>query len=204
MLHGWESLDGDFPILPQDWKRHLVESRALIVSYISRNARDFQQMPTDPHQEIKPWASQRSWTSAGTVLAACRSLGSSEDLEDILLAGCVGSAAALGFRSYLNTLDLPHPEELLAHPEKYKPNARGDLTMAILSSVVSAVLGNNTPERWGAAWKIMELQADKAADAAVAVCGGLVQNRPVVGGKQLAIPKQINDLLFPLLQEHKA
>jgi hypothetical protein len=199
MMRGWEALDSDFPVLPADWRSRIPECKALVVNFTDRNASHFQQMPRDPNGEVKPWPSMRSWTHVATVLAAARSIGASEDVEDILIKGCVGEGAAIAFRQWIKSLDLPDPEELLADPEQFKPSTRGDLSFAVLCSVVAAVLRQNTPERWTAGWRVIEKQAEKAADIAASVCGPLARNKPRQNGKPMEIPDAIKERLFPVL-----
>jgi len=201
MLKGWDSLGEDFPVLDPKWRDNLPATKALIVSYIDRNAAQFQSMPQEQNGVISPWPSMRSWTNVATVLAAARSVGAEEDVEDILVKGCVGEGAAISFRNWVKTLDLPDPEDLLADPSKYKPSARGDLAFAVLCSVVAAVLRENTLDRWLAGWKVVEKQCDKAVDVAAAVCGPLAQNRPKKNGKPAPIPKAVEKRLFPVLQQ---
>lgn len=198
MIQGWDAVAADFPILPAGWQSELTPVRSLVVSFCERNSSHFQALPKE--QDLKAWPSQRSWTNCATVLAAAKAANAGEDVEDILIRGCVGDGAAIAFRNWIKTLDLPDPEALLANPALFKPSVRGDLSFTILCSVVAAVLRNNTPERWEAGWEIINRQADKAADIAAAVCGPLAKNRPSVNGTALEIPESVQEKLFPILQ----
>lgn len=205
MLHGWDSLSTDFPVLPKDWQTYIVEKRALIVDFIDRSPDQLQKMPRENQGmgedgEVQAWASVRSWTRAATVLAAAASVDAGDEIEDMLVQGLVGQGGGLAFRNWVKELDLPDPESLLADPSKYNPGARGDLAFTILCSVIAAVMRKNTPERWLAAWEVIERQAHEAADIAAAVCGPLAQKKPKKDGKPMDIPKSIENLLYPILQ----
>lgn len=204
MINGWDSLADDFPVLPSTWTSQLPGAKALVVNFCRRNTAHFQQMPRTVG-EVAPWPSMRSWTHTATVLAAAKSLGVDEDVEDLLILGCVGRGAAIAFRNWIKSLDLPDPEALLADPKLFDPKSRGDLAFATLCAVVAAVLSNNTVDRWQAAWKIFERQCSEAADIAAAVCGPLAANRPKgADAAELRIPKSVEKKLFAILNVQRA
>lgn len=196
MKKGWDVLKEDFPILPDNWENHVPESTELVLMYLRSNTEHFQAIPTQETENIKPWPSQRSWTIATRLLAASKATGVGEEVEDILMQGCVGEMAGMAFRKYVNDMELPDPEELLANPRLYQPSERGDITIACLKSVVRAVQGDNTPERWLNAWKILEKQSKVATDSVAAVASPLAKHRPNdEDGKPLAIPRAIEKKL---------
>ncbi len=65
--------------------------------------------------------------------------------------------------SYLEELDLPDPNRVLADPGAFKLPDRGDRQLAFLTAVVAAVQGDLTQRRWEAGWTVLA----KAVDAGV-------------------------------------
>lgn len=80
-----------------------------------------------------------------------------------MLTGSVGDGAGLELLSYLEHLDLPDPERVLAHPEAFALPERGDRQLAFLIAVVAAVQSDPTRARWEAGWVVLA----KAVDAGV-------------------------------------
>jgi hypothetical protein len=60
--------------------------------------------------------------------------------------------------SYTETT-LPNPEDLLKVPESYEHTDRGDLTVAVLASVLHAVRDNLTRDRLEAARRVIAVVA---------------------------------------------
>lgn len=79
------------------------------------------------------------------------------------LTGAVGEAPGIELLSYLEHLDLPDPDRVLADPEAFALPERGDRQLAFLIAVVVAVQGELTRERWEAAWTVLA----KAVEAGV-------------------------------------
>ena len=94
------------------------------------------------------------------------------------LSGCVGEGAAVEFNTWVQSLDLIDPEILLANPKKFRLPDRGDKAHAQLSSILSAVLSENTPERWEKGWILFAKAADKYPDVATVVSRDLAVNAP--------------------------
>lgn len=197
-LNGWDKLSANFPVLPVDWIAQIPLARRLVVEFLQRQAALAQAYPKDFESNPQPFPSLRSWTNAATLLAAVWSLGGGEDIEDTLIRGTVGSGAAIAFRSYRKTLNLQDPEELLRDPTQYEPRKlRGDIALTTLGSVISAVLRNNTRERWFAGWEIVARQCDHTVDIAAAVAAPLANNKPA--GEAVSIPQNVRDKLYQVL-----
>jgi hypothetical protein len=198
MMNDFKSSAQQFPILPANWREHIAQCRAMIVSYTTKTHPDhLQSLPKDTAKRAQPWPSLRSWTNAATLLAACVSLNTGAEIETELVQGCVGEGCALAFLKWRKSLDLPDPEELLASPKKYKPSARGDVAHVVLSSVIAAVAKNNTPDRWNSAWEILGIQCDTAPDIAATVAAPLAQNKP---NANIPTPEHVRKKLLPILQ----
>lgn len=180
LLNGWDTISTQYPILPANWRSLIPQARAAVVSFLERAPQLAQALPENFQSDPAPYPSLRSWTHAATELAACWSLCAGEEVEDTLIAGCIGDAAAISFRKFLKARELADPEDLLRDPSLYKPEKlRGDIALQTLSAVVGAVLRNNTEERWLAAWSVIERQCDHAPDLAIASAGPLNNHKPL-------------------------
>lgn len=120
-------------------------------------------LPTATDKRSQPWPSPRSWEMVIRALAVCRAASASGEVRALLVAGCIGQAAALELLSFIENLDLPDPEELLAHPGSVMLPTRGDRAFALLSSVVSAVLARPSQSRWNAAWTVLAASVERGA-----------------------------------------
>jgi hypothetical protein len=94
-------------------------------------------------------------------------------------------------------LDLPDPEEVLAHPEYFQVPARGDRAFAVLTAVVSAAVSNLTRERWLAAWTVLSHSAEQGAKDIAAVSA-----KALVAARKPGLPLPTKELreFLPLLQ----
>ena len=191
-----------YPILPLIWRESIAAQRFYVSSFLRTRPQLAQSYPTEGSATAGAWPSLRSWTNAATVLGANASHRGTDrpqydDETDLALcSGCVGEPAALEFLHYRASLDLPDPETLLADPSAFEVPTRGDRTLAVLGSIAAAVLRNNTPERWLAAWDCYARAIAAGKRDIVAVyAGSLTRNRPEAGARVPAlIVSQLRDL----------
>lgn len=159
--------DPKVPVLPDSWQKFISDERNMCLAYFQVQSQKAQVLPKEASNQCNPWPSQRSWTNAWILMGAARSVNASEAVMHDLTKGCVGDGATGEFWKWRKSLNLPDPEVLLKKPSKFKLPDKIDVLYAVLGSVVSAVLENNTPERWQAAAEICERAADKYLDVAV-------------------------------------
>jgi hypothetical protein len=193
VIAGWPD---PVPIrLPENWRDRIPSVYSLIASFIAHKPNDYQVLPKDDHSASGPWPSGRSWLMAGRLLAAAEAIGAPESVKALAVSGCVGEGVALEFMTWQRELDLPDPEALLKKPDTLVLPERGDRAFAVLSSVVSVVLANNTPARWRNAWMVLAKAADTKPDIAASAARALAKNRPVGG----TVPTDIKAFV-PLLK----
>lgn len=101
------------------------------------------------------YPSYRTWDMVKKVLSACQVMNLTSDATLSLVSCCVGTGAAVEFVGYMNTLDLPSPEDVLKNADKFRLPNRNDKAYAILMSVVQFVLSNFNTDRWNKLWKII-------------------------------------------------
>lgn len=166
------------PLLPGSWKEKVSKTKTLITAFIHARPQLLLQMPKEESQVGKAWPSPRSWEMAAYLYTAAEAAGVSEDVKTMLVSGSVGEGPAIEFITWVKDLDLPDPEDVLAHPEKFVLPQRGDKAYAVLSAVAHAVVENSTEERWLAAWKVLHSAVNQGGkDIAAAVVRILAQAR---------------------------
>src|SRR6185436_14389692 len=101
------------------------------------------------------WPSPRTWEMAMRLLAVAFAAESTVEGRDTALIGAIGDGAGLEFVTYLEKLDLPDPERVLADPDAFALPDRGDRQLAFLTAVVSAVQADATRPRWEAGWAVL-------------------------------------------------
>lgn len=99
----------------------------------------------------------RTWEMAIAAAAASDAAGESHEVRELLIAGCIGSAASIEFLSFAENLDIPAAKDLLADPslasDLFEP-LRPDRNMVILLEVAQWVIRARTSESWQNAWVI--------------------------------------------------
>ncbi len=176
MLSGWEPVE--VPVVPASWTADAVRWRALLAGFISARPSALRDVPTDVVAQGRAWPSPRSWDHAHRAAAAAEAAGAGKEVRHVLVAGLVGAGPAIEFLRFADTADLPDPEALLADPGTLTTQVRVDLLLASLASVVTAVAGRLTEDRWLAAWDVLAVACDAGrADLAAVAATTLVDLR---------------------------
>jgi hypothetical protein len=167
-------------------------ANTLATSWIQRHPR----MLTERHEEYQgrwplAFASRRSWSSLIALHASCRALGREEEL-DVFARGSIGPARAIQYTAYVREADLPDPEVLLRHPDRYTADRkRPDRDFATALMVAEAAtkgckggaeVDEATMKRYVAGWKVLGtiMALDKAL-VTQAVSEYMVPRRPAGG-----------------------
>lgn len=178
-----EAARNDFPdpqpvVVPDHWRQFVPMQRNLVTSFLERKPQHALALAGDLEHLIggtgnnkqskvntsEPHANYRTWTKAWECLAAADAVyGVQNTHGDIirhkLLAGCVGVGTANEFDTWVRSLDLPNPADVLAGRIKVdwaKLGARPDRAHTVLMGV--AALAQENPDALKAAsfWRIME------------------------------------------------
>jgi MoxR-like ATPase len=196
MIRGWPS--PTVSPLAENWEAGIPAARSLVAAFIRHRPHLLLQLPQSEEQAGKAWPSPRSWDMAARLLAAADAAKAGEDVAAVLVSGCVGEGPAMEFLSWRRNLDLPDPEEVLAHPDRFRVPERGDQAFAVLTAVVAAAVGNLTSARWLAAWQVLARAADQGAkDIAAAAAKALAQARK----PGLPLPQKELQGFIPLLKQ---
>ena len=175
MLGGWPPVEITMP--DANWETQLPRHYGLVAGFIAAKRDALNKMPTAEAEAGKAWPSQRSWEASARLLAI--SVGYEQNIRAGLVEGCIGEAMYREFWEWYQHTNLPDPDECLAHPDTVMIPKRGDLVYAMFGSLQSAVLANNTEQRYRAVWRILGRACkDGMPDLAVAAGKALVTHRP--------------------------
>jgi len=166
------------PVLPDNWKDFSPRWGNLLALFIERKPDLLEAFPHDLAKASEPYPTPRSWTNVGRLLAAAESVQADQEVQAKLIYGCVGLGAGSEFIRWLEEQGLPDPEWLLANPDRLALPRRGDLAIAILSSVFNRVRANRTPDRWEAACDVLEIGYGQCAEVAMAALGSVWKLKP--------------------------
>jgi hypothetical protein len=104
--------------------------------YLNKNATQLHLLPEQPEHRAGAWPSERSNTLALNAMTTCLALGASQDVEEALVAACIGTTSAqLLYKSIKDTL-LPTTEDVLNNRWAPDPN-RADIVYVVEQNVRS-------------------------------------------------------------------
>ncbi|SMC83963.1 AAA family ATPase [Kibdelosporangium aridum] len=141
----------------------VAKARGAISGFLTARPGLVHHLPQDAEARGRAWPSPRTWEMALKLLAVGYACGAEREPLATALVGTVGDGAGVEFLSYMEELDLPDPDRVLADPAKFALPERGDRQLAFLTAVVAAVQGRLTQQRWEAGWEVLA----KAVDAGV-------------------------------------
>ena len=127
------------------------------------------QLPANEVRRGGPWPSPRSWEMALSLIAFATAAGTSREVLSMLVRGTVGDGPGLELLAFLDRMDLPDPEALLADPAAAELPDRGDLRQIVLDGVVEAVRKRPDRDRWDAAWALLVRALETGAPDLVVV-----------------------------------
>lgn len=153
--------------------------RGLVAGFLSARPMLHLQVPGDEHQAGRAWPSPRSWEAAALLAGTADAAHAAPEVRARLVAGCVGEGVAIELLAWVDDLDLPDPEALLADPTGMQLPERDDRLFAVLASVVAVVVEDLTVERWNAAWEVLALAAKRGTpDVAATAAMELARRQP--------------------------
>ncbi|MET8859819.1 sigma 54-interacting transcriptional regulator [Streptomyces sp. NPDC004579] len=141
----------------------VARARGAISGFLTARPGLVHHIPGDAESRGRSWPSPRTWEMALKLLATGYAAGAGREALAAALTGAVGDGAGLELLSYLEHLDLPDPDRVLADPEAFALPDRGDRQLAFLIAVVAAIQSDLTRPRWEAGWVVLA----KAVDAGV-------------------------------------
>jgi hypothetical protein len=168
-------LGGTWPraALPQLGPGGLADAVALarraVCGFLTARPGLVHQLPANEARRGGAWPSPRSWDMTLRLVAFATAAGSSREVLSLLVRGTVGDGPGLELLAWLDRMDLPDPEVLLADPAGAELPERGDLRQAVLDGVVAAVRERPERSRWDAAWALLVRALETGAPDLVVV-----------------------------------
>ena len=196
-----EGITGGFPppvvpALPSGWEAALPLAQGLVAAFVKVRPMLACAPPDDAAGAGRGWPSPRTWEMTARLWTAAGAAHAGPDVRAALVRGALGDGTGVEFLSWVQEMDLPDPEAVLADPDAFVLPARGDRVYAVLSSVVAAVTTDPTPERWLAGWRVLGRAGEGTPDVAAMAARVLVRSRP----DGTALPAEIK-LFLPLLRQ---
>ena len=162
---------------PSEYHRYLNDERVLVSGFLRVRESQLSAIPTSAASRGRAFPTPRTWDYAARLSAFSRAVHSSQEVRQILVAGCVGDAAAHEYLRWITAQDLGDPEALLNAPSAADFAAlRADRVFVILQAVLAAFSRQPTSERWQAAIEICARAAQQVGiDPAVPVIRSLMR-----------------------------
>jgi hypothetical protein len=144
-------------------------ARRAVCGFLDARPTLVHRLPSGESRRGGAWPSPRSWEMTLSLLAFATAAGSSREVLALLVRGTVGDGPGLELLAWLDRMDLPDPEILLADPAVAGLPERGDLRQAALDAVVAAVRARPERARWDAAWAVLVRAVETGAPDVVVV-----------------------------------
>ncbi|WP_409046959.1 AAA family ATPase [Microbacterium sp. HA-8] len=185
----WPALPVHAPTLDLD--RLLGEERVRVAGFLRVRESQLSVIPSSATDRGRAFPTPRTWDYAARLAAFARAVGANDEVRRILVAGCVGDAAAHEYRRWSAANDLVDPEELLDDPSLASfEDVRVDRVYVVLQSVLAAYSRHPTVERWEAAIQVAAKAAEQVGiDPAVPVVRALM--RPTLRPAGAAVPSSV-------------
>ncbi len=184
------------PELPEGWEADQGLAQALVGAFLQVRPALACAPPSDATSAGRGWPSPRTWEMAARLWAASSAAGAASETRSVLVAGAVGDGAAAEFLSWMQEMDLPDPEAVLADPDSFALPHRSDRAYAAVAAVAAVVVARPSPERWAAGWRVLAVAARRAPDVAAVGARALARCRP----DGVPLPAEVR-LFAPMLRE---
>ncbi|MFE1269873.1 AAA family ATPase [Streptomyces sp. NPDC058758] len=147
-------------LAPERLPEAVAHARRAVCGLLGGRPTLVHRLPGEETRRGGPWPSPRSWDMTLRLIAFATVAGSSRDVLSLLVRGTVGDGPGFELLAWLDRMDLPDPEDLLADPAGAPLPERGDRRQAALEGVVAAVREHPDRDRWDAAWALLARAAE--------------------------------------------
>ena len=192
----WPELE--VPDLTASYDVELAVARSLIAGFLRARGGLLSAVPKDAASRGRAFPTPRTWDYAARLVAACRVADTGPEVLRLLVDGVIGASSGHEFLAWVRALDLPDPEKALADPASIDfSGMRPDRVHVTLQSVLAAVTGAPSPERWTAAMAVCVAAAEAVGiDPAVPVVRALLRGSTRPPGA--ALPAGMGVFVAPL------
>ncbi|MFK3735211.1 AAA family ATPase [Streptomyces sp. NPDC088090] len=147
-------------LAPERLPEAVAHARRAVCGLLGGRPTLVHRLPGEETRRGGPWPSPRSWDMTLRLIAFATVADSSRDVLSLLVRGTVGDGPGFELLAWLDRMDLPDPEDLLADPAGAPLPERGDRRQAALEGVVAAVREHPARDRWDAAWALLARAAE--------------------------------------------
>jgi len=192
----WPELE--VPSLTESYDVELAVARSLVAGFLRARGGLLSAVPKDAASRGRAFPTPRTWDYAARLVAACRVADTGPEVLRLLVDGVIGASSGHEFLAWVRALDLPDPEKALADPASIDfTGMRPDRVHVTLQSVLAAVTGAPSPERWTAAMSVCVHAANAVGvDPAVPVVRALLRGTTRPPGA--ALPEGMSVFVAPL------
>lgn len=176
---------------PLGYDRFLADERVLVAGFLRVRESQLSVIPAVAAERGRAFPTPRTWDYAARLVAFAKAVDAPAEVVRLLVAGCVGDAAAHEYLRFTAEHDLPDPELLLGNPSVVDfTGARPDRVFVTLQGVLAAFSRDDTPERWTASLELCARAADQVGiDPVIPAVRTLM--RPGVRPPGAAVPSSI-------------
>ncbi len=147
----------DIPVVsPARAASALARARGAVAGFLTARPGLTHHLPADAAGRGGAWPSPRTWEMVLRLITFHHASGTNGEALALAVTGAIGDGAGLELITYLEQLDLPDPERVLADPDAFTLPERGDRQYAFLTAVISAVRSRPDRQRWEAGWAVLE------------------------------------------------
>ncbi|RHW25408.1 AAA family ATPase [Nocardioides immobilis] len=163
----------------------------LVSGFLRARESQLSAIPSDAAARGRAFPTPRTWDHAARLSAYAQAVSAPKDVRRLLITGCIGEAVAHEFLSWVSSLDLPDPEDLLADVAGAAfAGMRPDRVYVTLQGVLAAVARNSSVERWTDAVRLAAKAGETVGlDPAVPAVRALLRDGLRPGGA--AVPPEI-------------
>ncbi len=156
--------------------REEQRARVLVGGFLHHRRDLVSAVPASQADAGRAYPTPRTWEKAARLFGHAWALGVGEGVVRVLLAGTIGSAAAIEFLQWQRALDLPDPEEILGDPTSFVVPSRPDFVHPIASSLLAAITDRPTAARAAAMEQVLVAFAKAGhVDAVFTAASGLAK-----------------------------
>ncbi|MES2170434.1 MAG: AAA family ATPase [Actinomycetota bacterium] len=173
---------GAWPILPahsepESYRDLLSSERVLVSGFLRVRESQLSVIPANAAERGRAFPTPRTWDYAARLSAFARAVGAGAEVRQLLVAGCVGDAAAHEYLRWVAAQDLADPERLLDDPASADfTQMRADRVFVTLQGVLAAFARQPSEGRWAAAIELCARAAEQVGiDPAVPVVRSLMR-----------------------------